>query len=197
MKQPTRRAFIAGTVGAASLLVLGGAGSALGRGETILRPPGAQDANRFDALCVKCDRCRSACPHGCIALCTLDQGFLDARTPRLDFQRGYCSFCDACADVCPTGAIASGFEEDVEKIGVAVVDEARCLAFNGGGCERCADSCPYDAVDFSKTYPVVDADSCNGCGMCTYVCPSNSLRSFTGSRDTRGINVVVESEVRT
>ena len=171
-----------------------GVGVAFTGESQLLRPPGGQDEDRFESLCLKCDRCRSVCPCSCLTIATLENGVINARTPRIDFHKGYCNFCGKCADVCPTGAILPGFDPDGDKIGIAVVDHDECLAFRGGGCERCVDACPYDAIDFSASYPVVDASRCNGCGQCEYVCPSNVLRSFSGSRSTRGINVCLEDE---
>ena len=192
----TRRDLIAGAVGIAGLFAVGGVGVAFAGDGTLLRPPGAQDEERFRKLCIKCDRCRSACPQNCITIATVENGFVNARTPRLDFHKGICDFCDKCANVCPTGAILSGFDETTQKIGLAVLDADECLALNGGGCRRCVDSCPYEALEWTGSAPRVIADACNGCGICENVCPSGSLRSFSGSRALRGINVVVEGEVK-
>lgn len=92
MAEPTRRAFVIGAVGLASLCAVGGVGTALNGKGGILRPPGGQDAARFSALCIKCDRCRSACPESCITMATLENGILNARTPRLDFHKGTARF---------------------------------------------------------------------------------------------------------
>ena len=97
-----------------------------GEGE-LLRPPGGQDERALAAACLKCDRCRSACPTGAVAVASVGDGFLRARTPVLDFHKGYCDFCGKCIEVCPTGALRS-FDETAEKLGVAVVqkDRAAC-----------------------------------------------------------------------
>lgn len=153
MAEPTRRAFVIGAVGLASLCAVGGVGTALNGKGGILRPPGGQDAARFSALCIKCDRCRSACPESCITMATLENGILNARTPRLDFHKGYCTFCGRCADVCATGAVCAGFDASVQKIGCAVIDQDKCLAFNGGGCQKCVDACTYGAVSWNGSYP--------------------------------------------
>lgn len=196
MAEPTRRMFVIGAAGLASMCAVGGIGTALSGKGDILRPPGGQDSARFAALCIKCDRCRSACPEGCITVATLENGILNARTPRMDFHKGFCTFCSKCADVCSTGAISAGFDLNVQKIGCAVIDQDQCLAYNGGGCRKCADACTYGAISWTGSHPVVDASLCNGCGICENACPSNSLRSFSGSRDTRGINIVPLSEVQ-
>jgi len=189
----TRRELIVGAMGLAGMFCVGGAGVALAGEQTLLRPPGGQDEATFRKLCLKCDRCRSACPRGCITITTIENGLLNARTPRLDFHKGSCDFCGICSAVCPTGAIAAGFDAETQKVGIAVLDENECLALNGGGCQRCIDACPYGALEWTGSAPRVVVDACNGCGACENVCPSGSLRSFSGARTQRGINVVAES----
>ena len=62
-----------------------------------------------------------------VAVAAVGDGFLRARTPVLDFHKGYCDFCGKCIEVCPTGALRS-FDETAEKLGVAVVQKPRCLS---------------------------------------------------------------------
>lgn len=193
----SRRTAIGAALGVVGMAAVGGVGVALAGQDELLRPPGAQDETRFLKLCLKCDRCRSVCPQTCITISTLEQGLINARTPRLDFHKGYCDFCGKCADVCPTGAILPGFDEAVDRVGVAVIDEDECLAFSGsGGCRKCIEECPYEAIVAVAGVPRVIADSCNGCGICEHACPSGSLRAFSGDRKRRGINVVCGSEVQ-
>ncbi len=90
MEKPiTRRAFLAGGGAFASMLALGGVAHAAGTGTgELLRPPGAQDASRFTALCLKCNRCESVCPQDCLRTGLLEDGLLSWRTPIMDFHRG-------------------------------------------------------------------------------------------------------------
>ncbi len=183
----TRRDAVKGAAFAAGLVLCGGA-LGLTKGDGLLRPPGGQDEARFLAQCLRCDRCRSVCPTGCISVARIEDGIIDARTPKIDFRKGYCDFCGLCLDVCPTTALVS-FDEKEEEIGTAVVDEAECLAYRATGCTVCFEKCPYDAVSLSASnYPVVDAARCNGCGACENACPSASFGSYSGSSN-RGINV--------
>ncbi|MFR5092183.1 MAG: 4Fe-4S binding protein [Adlercreutzia equolifaciens] len=108
----------------------------------------------------------AARPTGAVAVASVGDGFLRARTPVLDFHKGYCDFCGKCIEVCPTGALRS-FDETAEKLGVAVVQKDRCLSYFQG-CTVCEDSCAFDALAFVDGHPVVDGDACNGCGQCEF-----------------------------
>ena len=197
LKQPAfgRRAFVVGAVGVAALFAVGGVGKAIAGERALLRPPGAQDDQRLLGACIKCDRCRSVCPENVIDVAHLEDGLVNARTPKMNFHRGYCTFCEGeyrCATVCPTSAIAFGFDEASDKIGVAAIDSEQCLLFRSGSgkCSReCVSACAYDALSTDDAGRiVVDESKCNGCGACEYECPSASYGSFTGSL-RRGINV--------
>jgi ferredoxin-type protein NapG len=197
METTTRRSFCVGAVAAAGLVAVGGLATALGS-EELLRLPGAGTEEQFKSLCIKCDRCRSICPRGCVSLGTLEQGWENARIPTMDYHQGYCDFCGRCAEVCPSGALlafsASDYEDSLRKLGVATVDADECLAWSGGGCQVCVSSCPYQAISLDNSErPIVDATRCNGCGCCEFVCPSSSYRSYSGSK-LRGINVSVRED---
>lgn len=184
----TRRAFVGLAAATAALAGVGGAAVALAGEEELLRPPGGQDEGALLASCVKCDRCRSACPTGVVGVAHVEDGLLQARTPTLDFHKGLCDFCGLCQRVCPTGALGS-FEPERDKLGVAVVQKDRCVAYFDG-CSECEKACPYEAIALDEAgHPVVDATACNGCGACENVCPALVYRSFAGGT-RRGIVVV-------
>lgn len=183
-----RRSLVAGAAGAVGVAALGGLSRALGSPSDLLRPPGGQDETAFVAKCLKCDRCQSVCEPDCIGLARIEQGLVNVRTPYLNFRKGFCTFCNRCIEVCPTGALVP-FDPSVERVGVAVVDEGECLAWGDGGCEKCAEACEYGAISLDDMRrPVVNEGLCNGCGKCEHVCPSASLRSYSGSK-MRGVNV--------
>ena len=198
MNEVTRRTLIAGGAGAAVLLALGGVTKYAFSFPPLLRPPGGQDEDHFIATCIKCDRCRSICPLNCIAVANMNDGLLNARTPKLDFHIGYCDFCNLCIECCPTGALAP-FNPDKEWIAPAVIDNNLCIAYGtvGGGCRKCIEGCPFGAITAdSEGRPLVNADKCNGCGYCEYICPSNSYRVFSGVRK-RAITVEADKGART
>ncbi|MDR3307634.1 MAG: 4Fe-4S dicluster domain-containing protein [Coriobacteriales bacterium] len=223
----SRRGLVTGGIGAAVMLALGGAVRAVAGQNDPLRPPGAQDEARFIGACIRCNRCRGACPRDAIVNCDLEDGAINARTPKVNFRTkfsqsyrrpegmeqeavladpypsllaatgaGFCDFCMLCVKNCPTGALRE-FDPQTGWIGEAVVDAEHCIAFEKlGGCRRCADYCPFEAITIdSNRRPVVDPAKCNGCGICENICPSATYRTYKGSM-SRGINIRATGEAR-
>ena len=135
MADYTRRAFLGFTAATAALAGVGASAIAFAGEGGLLRPPGGQDEGALVAACVKCDRCRSACPTNVVGVAHVEDGLLQARTPVLDFHKGYCDFCGKCQTACPTGALGS-FDPQRDKLGVAVVQKDRCIAYFEG-CVEC------------------------------------------------------------
>ncbi len=54
----------------------------------------------------------------------------------------------------------------------------RCLVVKRtvGGCTKCKDICPHDAVRIRSRVEIDDVD-CSGCGLCVQICPSEALES--------------------
>ncbi|MBB3170988.1 4Fe-4S dicluster domain-containing protein [Parvibacter caecicola] len=187
MSAMTRRSFVGLAAVCAVGAGVGGLGTAFAQGDELLRPPGGQDERALRSACLKCDRCRSVCPTDAISLASVEDGLVSARTPKLDFHKGYCDFCGKCIQVCPTGALRS-FDETREKLGVAVVQKDRCLSYFQG-CNACEDSCAFGALSFSQGHPVIDGGLCNGCGQCEYECTALVYGTFAGGT-RRGIVVL-------
>ena len=180
-----RRDLIAAAGGVAGLLALGAAG-VCAKGRPLVRPPGSGDEGDFLSLCIKCDRCRSACPLGGISEATIGEGFAQMRTPKMDFHHGWCNFCMKCAEACPTGALTPPPKTEKPKIGCAQLTQ-KCIALRTGGCIECYKACNEDAIQLDAAgVPVIDPELCTGCGLCELVCPANVLQSFSGDSE-RGI----------
>lgn len=189
----SRRTFALGAVGACALLGLGGAKYLPSK--PVCRPPGGQDETHLIAGCIHCEKCREVCPKTAISPAYIEDGILNARTPKLNFKRGWCDFCEnepngpQCIAVCPTKALAT---DDVSGVilGKAVLNRDWCLAAKGMGCHECVDACNYEALELAAdNVPVVKTDACNGCGACEYVCISLSSGSITAGATDRAIVV--------
>ena len=189
----SRKAFLGLGVATVASCALGGVAWASAPEDGLLRPPVVDDDLAFASRCLRCYRCVEACHTRAIVPAPLEKGIVSWSTPTLDFHRGPCDFCDECVRVCPTGALRSCDPEapDQGRIGVAVVQPDRCIAYEYG-CDICEVACPYQAITLRDGgIPYVDGAKCNGCGECEYQCPALVYRSFSGGT-RRGI--VVETE---
>jgi ferredoxin-type protein NapG len=189
----SRRVAVGGALGIATMIAIGGFSKAFAGSKDFLRPPGGQDYDTFIGACIKCDRCRSACPRGAISVCTISDGIVNARLPQMNFRLGSCDMCEGeykCIAACQTGALTV-FDSARDKMGLPVIDKSECLLYGTSGeCDaRCIDSCKWEALSLDGDGRLVlDEDKCNGCGACEYVCPSASYGSYSGS-GRRGINI--------
>ncbi|WP_303728100.1 4Fe-4S binding protein [Denitrobacterium detoxificans] len=194
----SRRAFMVGAAGAAAMIAVGGGVKAFAGENEFVFPPGGQ-TSQLVGSCIRCDRCRSACPQNAISLGHLENGLLSVRLPIMKYSLGWCDFCDGedgfrCVKSCPTGALVPGFDPHADKMGIAVFDYDECLLFRSGSrsCSKeCRDACAYDAIkDTPDGGLEIIADLCNGCGACEYECPSAKYTAYDGS-NRRGVNVEV------
>ena len=62
---------------------------------------------------------------------------------------------------------------------MAQVDPGKCINLLKGGCELCGRSCFYGAIAFDP-HLTLHRDKCDGCGLCTEVCPAGALRLMPG-----------------
>jgi len=179
----TRRGVI--TAGVTGLVVGAVAGTSLAEPKPgrLIRPPGALPEDRFLATCVRCGECMKACLTHTLQPCLLEAGWEGIWTPRLVCRHAGCEEqCNVCGRVCPTRAIRALTLEEKKfaKIGTAVIDRTRCIAWNENKeCLICDEACPYNAIDFRVVVdscgrgkrPFVVREACSGCGICEEKCP--------------------------
>jgi ferredoxin-type protein NapG len=170
----TRRTFLSA---AAAVCVSPDSLFADNKEDTLLRPPGALSENSFLAKCNRCQKCVQICPTNIIIPASFEHGLLKANTPVISFKRSYCNSCLKCSEICPTGALQPVTKETLD-IGLAVIIEKDCVAWDWTGCTVCVDNCPTKAICLDEyKRPVIIPEKCNGCGICELKCPSISLRS--------------------
>jgi ferredoxin-type protein NapG len=189
-RRPNRRELFAqGARLTAGCMAVGGAwwaalrpGRSLG---AVLRPPGAVADARFEAACIRCGACVEACPYDALRLADLGEAAAPG-TPVLEPRGIPCEMCPdiPCVRPCPSGALDRDLKDiNAAQMGVAVLDPASCLSMLGLRCEACYRACPlidtalrleYKRIKFTGGHayfePIVDPETCTGCGKCEYVC---------------------------
>ena len=145
------------------------------RGTDVL-PPGAGSRTAFVRTCAACQLCVANCPGGCLKPSLKFRNF---GQPVMNFQKGHCILtCTKCTEVCPEGALR--VLQDTQRPGVhmgyAVWKRDLCVrTMSGDTCTACVRKCPVRAIHLVQGFPVVDRDTCIGCGACEHVCPSRPL----------------------
>jgi len=135
-----------------------------------VRPPGALPEGAFEAACIRCGRCISACVQNAIEIDV--EGL-----PYIDGLSGWCNFSMDCIEVCPSGALLP-IDPATAKIGTAIIDRDRCIAWQYPACRLCYEKC----LDIQQAIwldddlrPHVDETLCTGCAACTNICPKAAL----------------------
>ena len=148
---------------------------------TLIRPPGAASEARFLGECIRCGQCVLACPEefDVLRLTGLRHG-LAAGTPCADDLRTRpCTLCQGydaplCIAACPTRALSPVSDLRQIRMGLAVVDQRTCWAYNGIICRTCWHACPWpdEAIRLNQRLQVeIDREACTGCGLCVRACP--------------------------
>ncbi len=155
-----------------------------------LRPPGAVAEDEFLAGCIRCGRCVEACPYHAIHPLDLSWG-LWSGTPVVNVLDIPCYLCMRCVEVCPTHVLKPISAEET-RMGVARVDHDTCVTWRGDLiCRTCYSVCPYPekAIYLDELRPVVRADFCTGCGLCTHACP------ISRDENHKAINIEPRKEI--
>lgn len=211
---PERRAFLLNTIKSFAIAASGGLiwSAFIQDGKSapiILRPPGAQPEKEFLASCLKCGICVEACPYHALELAAHGSG-RPVGTPYFIPRKRPCYMCKdiPCVPVCPSGSLDNSCvtEKDergelrwninLARMGLAVLDRDRCLAYFGIQCDACHRACPLIdkaiTVEYTRNIrtgkhamlaPVVHSDFCTGCGLCEHACVTKKASIFVLSRE--------------
>jgi ferredoxin-type protein NapF len=137
-----------------------------------LRPPWSQDESAFIERCTRCGDCLAVCPTQVIV--KGGGGF-----PEISFAANACTFCGECAKACKTGAILRS--EGAAPWSLKARIGNTCLAYHQTFCRSCGEACEVRAIRFSPVLgsaaePLIDSDTCTGCGACVAICPARAIR---------------------
>ena len=163
-----------------------------------LRPPGSHDDTVFKKHCTKCGDCIQACPHTTLKI---DQdGIIAEGFPYFEAREKPCYMCEdtPCISSCTTDALGREQiinDEPVSQVfnmGLAIVDNESCLAYEGVSCDVCYQACPLKDAALSMRrnattvesespllIPVVSKEYCTGCGQCEYACVVENSAIYT------------------
>ncbi|MEZ8035859.1 ferredoxin-type protein NapF [Vibrio crassostreae] len=129
------------------------------------RPPRAVDEVLFERLCDGCGLCEQACPNSVIEMLE-DRALLN-----LDYN--HCSLCNKCSEVCPTGALHPTVTPYID-LKPSFADS--CNNYMQMDCSACQTACSAGAIYIEVgELPMLDKDTCNGCGECRSACYIGSV----------------------
>lgn len=176
----TRRLMLR-AAGAAALAWLGGRAlrRATAANARLLRPPGAGGEDDFLSRCIRCQQCVEVCPVDALHPAGAESG-MALGTPCVVARSVPCNLCLGrermeCTAVCPTEALVPLADRRAVRMGLAVIDLARCWPFLGIVCKACWHACPFarEAITFDERgWPRVVEGACVGCGLCEHACPA-------------------------
>ena len=152
----------------------------------ILRPPGALDESEFLQKCIRCRKCAEVCPYFSIKMAHGESGF-KMGTPYIESREMPCYLCEdfPCVDACPSEALSHVESKKDVKMGIAIIDESICFAYNGIICRACYERCPIYGVAITlkdELFPIVHKEHCVGCGICVNVCFTEQVSIKIDSR---------------
>jgi len=133
----------------------------------ILRPPYYKSEDAFATECQKCQgECASLCQEQIIIIS-------EDKTPILDFSSRGCTYCDECAIACPSDVLLVENKKNIEAS--IVINQQKCLSWEGVMCFSCKDPCLENAIDFKAMFMPEINDKCTNCGFCIGRCPVDAI----------------------
>ncbi len=176
----------------------------MGRGETLLRPPGASDESIFLKRCVRCGECMKVCPVRALQPVRSENGLAGIGSPHFRMRDAGCHpECNGCGLVCPTRAIPPLplRRKNRACIGLVKVDHETCLLSSGRMCNICRNVCVQTGHVAIRLKPSegflrveVNKDRCVGCGWCEFACPVNGGGREGEERGPAAIKTVARTD---
>jgi len=161
----------------------------------LLRPPGAISEQQFLQACTRCDDCIHACPKDAIQKVPKKLGFLIMGTPYIDPKTIPCVMCDdlPCISACADGALLPAQSKFDVNMGYAILDKNKCQAYGETFCQQCVIDCPIPgAIDQVNDRPVINKNTCTGCGVCVLSCSTVNIPVAIKIKP----QMVIESQIR-
>jgi ferredoxin-type protein NapF len=135
--------------------------------EVVLRPPYYKSEDAFGTECQQCQgECASLCQEQIIVIG-------EDKTPYLDFSKRGCTYCDECAIACPSDVLLVDNKKMVEAS--IIINQQKCLSWQGVMCFSCKDPCLEDAIDFKAMFMPEINEKCTSCGFCIGRCPADAI----------------------
>lgn len=145
-------------------------------------PPGSLGIGNLTKHCTACQLCVSVCDNHVLRP---SSDLMRLMQPEMAFDKGYCRpECTKCSEVCPAGAIKPIAKEEKSsiQIGHAVWLKDLCIVNTDGmSCGNCERHCPTKSIQMvakdpadpkSLKIPVINTETCIGCGACEHLCPA-------------------------
>jgi ferredoxin-type protein NapF len=135
--------------------------------EVKLRPPYYESLDAFGTGCQSCQgECASLCQEQIIVIA-------EDKTPYLDLSKRGCTYCDECAKACPSDVLL--VKNRALIAAKIVINEQKCLSWQGVMCFSCKDPCFEDAIDFKAMFMPTINEKCTNCGFCIGRCPADAI----------------------
>jgi ferredoxin-type protein NapG len=125
----------------------------------------------FLAGCTRCGDCIQACPYQAIVKADMRLANV-AGTPIIVADHMACQMCEdfPCIASCQPRVLRDSIPV---MMGTARITPHLCLAYHRTICTVCSERCPVEnAIHMIAGRPIVDEETCTGCGVCRHVCPA-------------------------